>query len=306
MTSLNRAWNRFFFSSFDPLPLAPLRITLGILFLVMLCFLYPNWEIYYGRAGIPSLIANPGWIPPYEDWWSAFRWLDGIVSLKAIWWMGILTSIAFIIGFQTRIATILLYILQTSMIHRNLSVVNGEDLVFRMVLLYCCFLPLGDYWSVDSRLRKRNPPLRSAWALRLLQLNLLLIYAFSLPCKLLLDPTWLSGDAMYYVAINATWSRIPWPELFYYYPVSAINTYMAIIVEATLPILVWFKRTRPWAVANAMFFHVMISILLLNVTFFSLTMVFSFFALYQAEDIRRFENWLRRFLALQLKEQAHA
>ena len=47
-----------------------------------------------------------------------------------------------------------------------------------------------------------------------MQVNFALIYAISLPHRLVDDISWWNGDALYYTIANDMWRRWPWPEAF--------------------------------------------------------------------------------------------
>lgn len=255
------------------------RIAMGIVTTVMYFCLLPNWHAYFSSTGMLSL----GAIPP-NDIWSVFQLTDGLFSPIVYWVIGTLAAMALTVGFQTRVCTIILYVLQVSMIHRNHMVVNGEDLVFRMLLLYSMFA------TMDNSVFKKGSK-GTIWPVRLMQLNVLAIYVFSLPIKLMSDSAWLDGSLMYWVMVNKTWSRWPWPQMFYSGFFSTvivkIMTFSGLLVELTFPILVWFKKTRLYIIAAIATFHLSIAIILKNVTFFSLSMVCAFVVFVPGEDMRK-------------------
>lgn len=268
-----KTWDRLWFKPLDAHSAGAFRIATGLLCFTMYLCLAPNWIRFFAADGILSL--STGGRARTDDVWSLFHLADGYVNTYVLLGVGIVASISFTIGFKTRTSTILLFLLQASMIHRTRAVVNGEDLVLRMLLFYSCFAPLGSELSVDAWLSRKKgvePKSSMIWPIRLMQINFALIYAFSLPIKLQSDVAWLNGDLMYYVLINETWSRWLWPEVLYNGVLSKIMTYAALMTEGLFPVLVWFKRARIPCVLVAMFFHVCIAIVLNNVTFFSLSM----------------------------------
>lgn len=292
-----RAWDRFFFKRFNPHALAILRILLGLLWLAMLGCMAPSWYRFFGAEGLPGVVD-----PAFEqDPWSVFALFEGVLSIEVWWWLGMIAGVTFTIGLFTRTSTAVLWVLIGSMIHRNLLIVNGEDLVIRVILWWGLFMPLGHALSVDERWRIRRAiargetptprPLPMMWATRMLQLNIVAIYAFSLPLKIVRDTVWRDGTAMYFALINDNWSRLPWPELIYYRPVSMGMSWMALLAEGSFVFLVWPRRTRVPMVLIMTTFHVGIAIVLQNVVFFSLSMVVSYWAFIPAETSRR---WLAK------------
>lgn len=285
-----QALDRFWFDRADPFALALFRISLGSLMFVTFLCLLPNWERYYGATGVLSLVT-----PRYrenEDTWSCFYWAEGIVPVHVWWLVGVVGTIGLTVGWSTRFWTIVLYVLQCSMIHRNRMAVNGEDLVYRMLLFYSCFATLDRDLSVDAWRRRGSASVSessswpSIWPVRLVQINVALIYVFSLPDKLAADAAWRDGTALYFVMVNSYWGRWPWPWMFYGGLLSKIATYTALAVEACFPILVWFPRMRVGATVTMMFFHLGIAMFLQNVTFFSLSMVAALWVFIPGDRLR--------------------
>ena len=303
------AWERLWFQPFDPLPAGVLRIGLGVLSVVMYLLLTPNFARYFGADGVLSM-TDPALPPLVEDTWSAFAWFPG-APVMLFWAVGLLSAVTFTIGWKTRLSTVVLFVMQMSMVHRNRYAINGEDLVLRMMLLYACFAPMGQTLSLDRWLRDRTLGTAEAaerwpsiWPLRLMQINVALVYAISLPNKLVDDVAWSNGQAIYYSIVSNMWGRFPWPSLFYG-ATSDVMTTFTVIVEGLFPILVWFRRTRLIAIAALSSLHIGIAFMLKNVTLFSLGMVLCFSAFIPADTMR--DLWARRgWLAARLRRSQGA
>lgn len=71
----------------------------------------------------------------------------------------LVVSIMLLIGFKSRLASILTWFFVISLIARNPMVVTGGYVIFRLGLFWAMFLPLGARWSVDSALNRiaENP-----------------------------------------------------------------------------------------------------------------------------------------------------
>ncbi|MBL7664800.1 MAG: hypothetical protein JNM93_06670 [Bacteriovoracaceae bacterium] len=235
------------------------RLSLGSIFLFYLFFLLPNWNVFFAADGILQLKTTTAFV----DKINLFTIFDKVkLSIFWIWFIGVVASCLLIFNLHPRLSTILLLLVQASIIRRNPSVVNGEDLVYRMLLFYACFFP------VDKKI-----DLLGKIAVWFSQINLLLIYVFSLPAKLLSDPAWTNGDLMYYVFINDTWSRWDLSSVLGLKPISEILTFASVGIELLVPIFIWFKRIRLFVVLISLIFHLCIGIFLQNVTFFSLAMM---------------------------------
>lgn len=272
MKAISQKWNAFFFNRFDPISIGMFRIFLGTLITLFYFALFPNWETYYSAEGILYT----------QDKWSLFYWTEGRIPMGVFWWVGFISALSFTLGYRTRLFTLLLFVLQCSLIHRTSQVVNGEDLIFRMVLFYSLFAPLGNRLSLDHWLKSRKgkkskseKPFPMIWATRALQINFLLVYLISLPNKVVDDSAWWNGDAIYLAMISNMWSRWPWPEWFYLYDGlwSKVFTYGTLLIEGMFPILVWMKKSKLIILLALASLHIGIAVVLNGVAFFSLSMV---------------------------------
>jgi len=280
------AWNRVWFSRFDPVSIGVFRILLGALITVFYLVLSPNWERFYAADGVASVneIGN------LNDPWTVFHWTEPNLPIRVYWCIGVIAAIFFTLGWKTRLCTVVLFILECSLLNRSLPAMNGEDVVFRMLLFWGMFAPLGHRLSLDSFLKKRRGEqvegeLPRIWAVRGMQINFLLIYVISLPNKLVDDVAWWNGDAIYLAVVSNMWSRCPWPEMFYAVDglLSKLFTYGTIIVEGSFPLLVWFDRPRLYAICAIASLHLGIAVMLNGVTFFTLSMVCALWSFVPAE-----------------------
>lgn len=277
MKSPFKCWNDFWFSKAELLPVSMFRICFGGLLCAIFIAYFPSWERFYDANGIMSL--NDKSFPQVQNTLSVFHLTEGKIPVIFYWWVGFISAIAFTVGCKTRIFTIVLYILYSSMINRNYFIVYGEDNVIRMLLFYSCFAPLNRRFSLDSyfskKLRNKTP---EVWPIRLMQINIVLIYLISTPYKLLYDPSWVSGTAIYWTVVSNNWSRFPCPDLFYKCGgiLTKIVSYSALVIEFSFPVLIWFRKTKLIALALISALHIGIGILIPNVTFFTFCMLCSF------------------------------
>ena len=153
MKTVLKYWNDFWFSKAELLPVSIFRICFGLLLCMIFIAYLPNWERFYDSSGIISLHDKS--IPHYQNAFSVFYLTEGKLPVIFYWCLGFISTIALTMGYKTRICTIILYILYTSMMNRNYFIVYGEDNVIRMLLFYSCFAPLGYRLSIDSYLSKR-------------------------------------------------------------------------------------------------------------------------------------------------------
>ncbi len=312
MNAIRAAWDRIWFRRFDPLSVSVFRIFLGTLLTVGYLALYPNFTEYYAADGRVSL-NEPALEWPTQEWpsWfflrmtihpefraSLFYWTEWLFPVQVYWWIALLAAVGFTVGYQTRLCTILLFLIEISMSHTNRMMVNGENNTYAFLLFYACFAPLNYTLSLDSWLKKRRTAVTGPageadypmiWPVRLMQINIALIYVFSLPHKLAFAD-WRNGEAIYWSLLNDTWSRWPWPEYLYRGVGPLLCTFATmgpVLVEGAFPILVWFRSTRLYVLAAAASMHLLLALLLQNMAFFTLCMVCAFWVFVPAETTRQ-------------------
>ncbi|MBI2773288.1 MAG: HTTM domain-containing protein, partial [Chloroflexi bacterium] len=217
---------------------------------------------FYARPSLLALTSDERW-----------TWAFYVIALAAV--------VAFTVGYQTRRVTVLFFLVLLSMINRTPTIMHGEDLVSRQILFFACFASLGDRWSVDAWLRSRRglAPVhaRAIWPLRLMQLALVFVYMFSMPAKPSDDVAWRDGTAIYYVMSSWNWARFPQlAPLFYSGPLSYFMSLGTLVVEGAFPLLVWWKRTRAFALISIFLLQVGIALLVNNVLNFNAVMLTGF------------------------------
>src|SRR3954451_10667715 len=115
-----------------------------------------------------------------------------------------------IVGFGTRIASILAWLGHVSYLRRGLVIYSGMDAILLMLLFYLCFAPAGMSASLDGWLAARKNAGRSSEApkavsaglvLRLIQVHMCLIYFCAGTAKLQ-GPTWWNGTAVYFTLMT--------------------------------------------------------------------------------------------------------
>ncbi|ELY98516.1 HTTM domain-containing protein [Natrialba chahannaoensis JCM 10990] len=182
----------------DRRALAAFRITLGLLLLVDLAMRARQLDLFYTDAGVLPLAAL------FSDYSSVYSlhalsgsaWVQGLLFLIAG-----LFAFALILGYRTRFVTIVSWLLLVSLHIRNPMVLNGGDILLRLLLLWSVFLPLGSRWSVDARRfdtpRRGETTLATIGTIAIL-VQVLLMYVTNAIHKTRSDP-WMGGDAVVHI-----------------------------------------------------------------------------------------------------------
>jgi predicted DCC family thiol-disulfide oxidoreductase YuxK len=146
-----------------------------------------------------------------------------------------------LIGYRTRVASIVIWLLVASLQIRNGYVMSGADGMLRLLLFWSMFVPLGAYYSVDRALSLSantiKPRYLSAGSIGLM-LQLLSLYVFTFIFKW--DSAWFENFSAVYYALNidifatstGVWLR-GFPQ------VMAVLTFLVIWFEIIGPILIF-------------------------------------------------------------------
>lgn len=126
--------------------LALFRICLGLLLVADVLKRLPWIHAHYSDAGIlPRSEIDTGYF-------LSIHMLSG-----EVWFQSLLLGVALVlgvlvlVGWQTRLALLGSWFLLTSLQARNPYILQGGDLLFRLLVFWAMFLPLGALWAVDAR-----------------------------------------------------------------------------------------------------------------------------------------------------------
>jgi hypothetical protein len=238
-------WKRVF--ACDLRSLAVMRVALGILLLVDLGMRSRSIEAMYSDAGFFPISAWQAHVQAMRDTteplsWSIHAWNGSLTFQAVLFLIATLAAGMLLLGWKTRLACIISWILLVSVQMRNPLVLHSGDCLFRLALFWGMFLPLGAVWSVDARRGNRDRPANPvvSGATVGLVLSLFSLYFFAGLAKL--NDVWFSGQALEYVLkldIYATGFgkfMLGWPGVLKWI------TWLTLVTEIVLPLLMLL----PW------------------------------------------------------------
>ena len=229
-----------------------LRIGYSVLLLINVLIWAPDLTGWFGEQGLLPFAVSRKVVDP--DTITLFAWLPKTnVVLWTCYSVLIAQIVALMAGWFARFQALCIFILLTSFQHRNMLIWDGEDWVFRLLAFYLIFLPIGDSYSV---FRRSEPARKPVWPLRLVQIQMTLIYV-SCVWEKLNGSEWLDGTAVYYISrLDDLFGRFPVPG-FLFQSLTAIHclTWSVVIIECLIPIGLWFRETRKAALLLALGFH---------------------------------------------------
>ena len=269
-------WCAFWFTPQPSYTLGLVRMMFGVVALVWTLALLPDLYRVLGERGLAPQY------PHVEYQWSVFEVWPGDTALLIGWVLLLLSTIAMTLGWHGRFAAILVFVLIHSFQRRGAYLFNAGDTIIIVVALIlalsCCNAALsldqrrrtGSFWSAQTL---------APWPLRLMQVELTLIYLVSVQAKLSGGKDWVNGSAAFYTSrTDGRWALLQPPEwLFGNAVLVNLATWGTLLIELAIAVLVWNRRCRFWVLAAGVVMHVTLMVTM-NVGFFSLAM----FVLYLA------------------------
>jgi len=289
--SFAKAWDKFFFSDEAPTSLAVFRILFGLLNILNAASLIPDAIVWYG--------TNFGSTMPIglsQQLYSGFRinvfnWFAPTdIAMWVILYSYLFLSILITIGFKTRIASILGFIVMVSLQNRNFMILNSGDTVLKCMAFLMMFAPSGAALSVDAwlRFRKTGEKIKTIknTTVRLLQIQFSLVYLATFIFKSYGD-MWLDGTATYYTARLLSFQRVVIPHVFDYLWSVKFMTWSALFIEWALGTLIWIKELRYPVVFAGIGLHIGIE-LTMSIGFFEWMMLFSFILFIEPHHVQEY------------------
>jgi hypothetical protein len=179
----------------DPRALAALRVGLGATLLLDV-LLRARWlRAFYTDAGVLPRAALRARYPLVSQ--LSLHALSGAAWVQAALFVAAgVAALALLLGYRTRAAALVSFLLLVSLHARNPLVLNAGDSLLRRTLLWSLFLPLGARWAVDAGRRATLDSDRVvSVASTVLLAQVVVVYAVNAALKLRSDE-WLSGTAV--------------------------------------------------------------------------------------------------------------
>jgi hypothetical protein len=222
--------------------LAVFRIVLGLVMLQDLLGRWSEVELHYSDRG---LLSREQVLDALNVWRWSLYFVNGTTEFGYLMFaITMVTCLAVIVGYRTRLAMVVLWILLVSLQVRNSLVLSGADSFLRLLMFWAMFLPLGAVWSVDQRLARGTPAPRP-WYVSVASAALLLQIAFVYLFTALLKTgeEWRSDFTALFYALGAKQLTTPIGDWLHQFPdLMRVLTASTMVVEVAMPIIVFV----PW------------------------------------------------------------
>lgn len=181
---------------FDLRSLAVMRIGLGAVLAADLLQRSIALKAHYTDEGVLPRALMHGLATPGIGLYRLFGGVGPVIALACV---SLLAALALAVGFHTRVACIVSWVLLVSLQNRNPFVYHSGDDLLRLVLFWGMFLPLGARFSLDA-IRDPPPPGRGNQIVSVGTLGLfwqlVCLYLFLFDHKVM-GTAWPNGTAVY-------------------------------------------------------------------------------------------------------------
>ncbi|WP_172967084.1 HTTM domain-containing protein [Halosegnis rubeus] len=181
----------------DTRGLAAVRIALGLLVLCDLALRLPDIAAFYTDAGVlpRSLLAEAY---PTISQLSLYLLSGSLAWGTFLFGLTALAAVALVVGYRSRLAALVLFVLLLSLHARNLLIANAGNWLLRRLLLWCAFLPIGRRWALDARHVAADRGRAVSIATLGVLVQVVVVYAVNAVLKLRGD-RWVEGSAVQYI-----------------------------------------------------------------------------------------------------------
>ena len=277
MKRATRAWERFWFAPTPTSTLALFRIAIGVISFAWALSLIPDLHAFFSSDGIEPIAPTH----PALGAWGVLNAFPSYTAAVALLAALLIASCCLTIGYRTRLSNVVVFVGILSFEHRAPSIWNSGDGLLRILCFFLMLAPAGASLSVDrwrtARDRFWEFPTRAPWALRLVQIQVSVVYLSTVWFKLH-GHDWLHGTAVSFAVRMEDLQRFPFPgglgrSLLF----SSVMSYWTIAIELMLGILVWNRAVRPYVLALGAGLHLLVGFNL-RLGFFTETMLAAYVA----------------------------
>jgi len=263
---------------------AVLRIGYGLLYLAFLLREFPHRDEIWG-PGSPWTPALATQLFDQTGWSSILTLSDSQVYFEVCYATAVVTSALFLIGWRTRVMSILFALVVASFHTRAIFMTDGGDNLILLMAVYLSFTACGRRWSLDTRRARlagrssADPGGPGLWsqlksaqrtlstvlhncAMFVIAAQVCIVYGSAGLYKVQ-GGSWGNGTALHYV-VNLDLFR-PWPALALMvdsHPMLiAVATYLTVLLQVAFP-FVLFGRLKYVVLTMLLGMHAGIAVLM--------------------------------------------
>lgn len=213
--------------------LAAFRIAMGSLIVFDILLRARDFTAFYTDRGV---LPTDALYSDYAQVGSLHAWLGDAWLVAALFVLAAIFGVALALGYRTTTVTVVSWLLLFSLHNRNPMILNGGDVLFRLLLFWSIFLPLGERWSLDARRSDRDRSTVASLATVAVLAQIVLMYVSNFVHKSR-GEDWLNGDAVPYIMTLDQFTVYLGPYLAGHTELLTAFTYVWLFLMALSPFL---------------------------------------------------------------------
>lgn len=205
---IDRALDRVLLAPEDPTALGLVRIGIvAVLLASLLTHVGAVAEYFSSASPLHGGYAREA----FPSRFSLFFWIETPLAVQAIFAIGVLAHVAWLVGWRTTPTSIVAWLVWVSMVGRNPLLYSLPDQLQMAMATWLVCMPSGRGLSMDAR--RRGPRPVPVWCRRILQLQLAVMYTATGLLKT--GKTWHGDGTALFYALNNPYNRhFDAPQLF--------------------------------------------------------------------------------------------
>lgn len=247
-----------------------MRVLISSVLILDILIRISDLKAHYTNDGVLPL--NVLFESLWHEWFISFHTISSNWYFQlALFLIELFFAITLLIGFKTKLSTVISWIFLLSVHNRNPLILQGGDDLLRMTLFWAMFLPWGDYYSLDSKTKPSGSKLVFSAATIGFVIQVAAVYFFSALLKT--SPEWRSESTALYYALSLDQLAMPMGKLIYpYESMLKIMTFIVFRLELFIPLLLFIpvfnKQFRNICAIAFICFHIGIGLTLFVGLFF--------------------------------------
>ena len=139
-------FDRFLFASCDPVMCSVLRIAVGLLACIYALAWLPDAALWFSNEGVlqskTAAILHNG---QYKSLYFLLPQTSEVAFAGVL--LLLIQSVLLLLGVFSRFQAACIFVLLTSLQHRNVLIVDGQDSVMRWLIFFLIFMPVDHAWE---------------------------------------------------------------------------------------------------------------------------------------------------------------
>lgn len=247
-----------------------------------------SFRILFGILVFIGLVrfVSMGWVedfyitPKFHFKYYGFQWVKTLgVYTYLLFAIAMISSIGIVLGYRYKLSIVLFFLSFTYIELIDKTTYLNHYYFISILSFVLCFLPLNAAYSLDTLRKQKTHTTVPSWTIDVIKILLSIVYFYAGLAKLNSDwllkamplKIWLSTKTDLFLIgsfMNQNW--------FHY-----VMSWSGAVYDLSIPFLLFYKKTRPFAFIAVVVFHVFTSILF-NIGMFPYIMIVATLIFFEA------------------------